>query len=519
MEEHLSVLWFRRRIGILLILASFLAIVCFLYYYHSISLDGQEDDGIRYMQKATGPLFQVDAFFGPGYSLAIRLVHATGLDLFSSGKFVSLVFGFVFVLAVWLINSSLFASSQEALLGTFLVAFNPLLLFRSVVVSSDMMAASLSLAMLALLLVPKDATKAHLLFAGVLGGLAYLTRYVFIIALVLPILWLLGNPGKRNYMMGAVAFYLGFLIVTLPWFLFMYANTGNPLWNQEYLNIAFRMYGNGSWNTFPSPDQFKSLSDVLLSNPLLFLRGWLVNLAHLPRILLDVFPRVGLLASLGVFLWLAKLDWKRTVYVLFLSLYGLVVCAVWIEDRFLLIMLPLVGAFLATAFLAIPVSIAISSLPNALSSILSRIPLRNAVIVSSIALLGVSGIHQLQASFSDQAPEYQQAAEWLSSLHMTGDVSVMAAKPQMAFFGGVRGIDFRTYRLQFAKPDDLPRVLESVKPTFLIFDERSAAVYLPQFSVLLDPNKSPYSDYLEPVKVIEKPKKLVIYEYRAKPSQ
>ena len=506
----------RQHLPIICMLITFLLIECFLFHYHAFPLASAETDGIGYMHRATGPIFQANPFHGPGYSLAIRLVHSLGLDLFSSAKVVSIVFGLIFVLAAWLILSS-FSTSQEATLATVIIVFNPITLVRSVTIMSDMMAASLFLSTLALLIAPKEVKRWHFIFAGVLAGLAYLTRYVYIILFAVPpMLWLFCAPQREKQfktLTHLVTFSLGFLLITLPWFTYMYQTKGNPLWNEHYRNVAFKMYRDGrGWNAFPSADQYRGWSDVFLSNPSLFIKKWLETILDLPWKILDLIPQVGIIGSVGFFFWVAKLDWRKAVYLLINVLYGFVVSLVWLYDRFLLPFIPLVASCVMSGLFAIPSSIASSGFPTPIRGLIRRIPLRIVAVSVFIVLLVFPSVGKISIYFSDQAFEYKAAADWLAS-SASKEVSVMASKPHIAFFSKSRAIDFRHYGLQNAGIEDLPDVLARAKPTYFVYDERYAAVAFPQFRVLLNPHSNPYPELLNPVFEVDSPMKLIVYKY------
>lgn len=496
---------------VVLVLAVFLLAELCLYCYHSTPLASGETDGIGYMQRAQGPLFQMQPFHGPGYPLAIRLVHLAGPDLFSSAKLASLAFGLLFLTVAWLLLSSV-TTSGNALIASALMSVNWVLTFRSVVILSDVMAASLMLTGLAVILAPQDAGRRHFISSGVLCGLAYLTRYINAVALSVPLVWLLLSPRGKGRIGRAAPFYAGFALATLPWLAFSCRETGNPFWNSNHLNVAFAIFRNGQgWNAFPSEDQFPGLADVIRADPYLFFRNWLHNLLRLPSRTLDLFPTVGVLGGVGFFFWLCDLNWRKLTLLTIMLFFGLATCLVWIEERFLLPLLPLAASFIASGILVLPRRI---RLPAA--GVLSRasslaIPLRTSVAILSIAATVALSASYVESFFSGQAPEYMSAAEWISSHPGGSDTSVMALKPHIAFFSNSRPVYFRDCRLQYAAAADLPAIIDQARPTYLVYDERLAAIEFPQFSKLLSPESDPYPGVLEPVLEIRDPKKLVIY--------
>jgi hypothetical protein len=532
-----------RNLVITLMLIAFIVIESFLFSHHSFPLTREETDGIYYMRRAAagligdsnrnsvhqwdgiyylwmeaGAVFQAHPFHGPGYPLAIWLLYRLGLDLFSSAKAVSLVFGVIFIMASWLILSS-FSPPKEALLATIIIIFNSFTLTTGVTIMSDMMAAALFLLALALLLGPKEVTKWRFILAGIFGGLAYLTRYVFIITLVVPLIFWLFRPLDRNGRLKALpqlfAFLFGFLLITLPWFVVVYQTKGSPFWNQNYLNVAFKMLQSGqtiTWNVFPSSAEYSGWFDVITSHPSLFFKSWLKTIFELPWQLVNLIPRLGVIGGLGFFFWLASFNQRKAVFLAVTILYGLFISLGWLEDRFLLLFIPLVASCIASGLFAIPNSITLSDFPKPLGSLTHAIPLRVVTISLAIILLVILSVRETPWYFYDQADEYKRTADWLEPL-VSEDTSIMASKPHIAFFSQSDNLDFRAYHLQEAKIEDLPQILAEAKPTYFIYDERYGAVEFPQFRILLDPNSNPYPQLLSPVFEVDSPRKLIVYKY------
>lgn len=510
-----SLLMKHKFLFLLLIIFIFSQILLFLY--HFFPLTHGETDGIGYMTNATGQFFHLDAFHGPGYSFAIRLVNFLGVDLFSAAKVVSITFGVIYIIVTWLLISCM-SNIEETTLATALITFSFTFVTRSNNILSDMMAATLFLSSLACLLVPIQVNRKLFFFSGILGGLTYLTRSIYLVTLILPLLRCFLARHQANQWKQVGVFYMGFLIVCLPWFVFLYTNTGNPFYNQNYLNLAFKMYnGTSSFTFFPSSNSFSGWMDVIRSNPILFLESWIRTFIQLPIYMLELFPKIGIIGSIGFFLWISKLDWRKTIFLIISTIYGMVLCLVWLEDRFVLVLMPLTASFLASGLYAIPQNIELPDFNNSLSEKVAKFPLRKAIIIASLILLGILTIRGIPPFLSDQAPEYKEAAEWLSSTNVNQEtpITIMAVKPHIAFFSAHNYLSFSTYELQYVKLEDLPKVLDQANPTYFVYDERYAAgaKHYSQFSVLLTPEYNPYPELLQVVLKIDFPKKLVIYKY------
>ena len=498
------------------VLIVFLVIEIFLFRYHSYPQVLGETDGIGYMDRAAGPLFQADAFHGPGYSWAIRLGMMWGFSPFGAAKTISLVFGVLFIFVSWRFFLAM-SGPKEAFWGTVLLAFNPTILARSVYVMSDMLAVGLFMSALALLLLPSKSTIWPGVLAGVLGGLAYLTRYVYIIIVVLPVIFwffrLLAHNERQKNLISLLCFYLGFVGITLPWFIFLYQVKGNPFWNHNHLNIALNMYiGTLGWHGPPPLEDFPNLLAVIRSDPRLFFQSWAGGFLYMPWRMLQYYPETGVIAAVGFFCWLAQMNRIKMGLLLTILLYSLAVSVLWLSDRFVLLLFPLVAACMVSGLFAIPKRIYRQNLSGRLGRGLGRIPLRLFAFGVVGLFLPFSAVRKIPGFFADQALEYQRAAEYLRAT-APAQSSILTAKPHIPYYSDMQCLDYRSFYMQKAQLEDLPGILEQARPDFFIYDQRYAQTAFEQFEVFLEPRRNPYPDLLQCVHQIETPKKVVIYKY------
>jgi hypothetical protein len=523
--RYLSIRLVRKYLPIIAILMAFSAVELYLIHYHTFPLfTNAETDGIGYMDRARGLWFQADPFFAPGYSWAIRVMEQTGLMPFTSGKVVSSSFAIIFVFVSWLILTS-FVSSKEALLATIIVAFNAPILISSVSIVGDMMAVSLALSAMACLLVPQETRRWHYAVAGMLAGLAYLTRYVYIFLFVVPLLiWLIRKSTRQKLSDSVIlngVFALGFCLISMPWFIFLYQTEGNPLWNMHYRNVAFKLFfqdGRGWAAFYENTAQFQGWWDVITFDPFMFVTGWFTTFSFLPTALLNLIAPIGIIAGVGFFFWLSKLGWKKTVFLLVNILYSFLVSLVWIETRYLLFFIPLVAACIASGMLAIPNLITSSDTGRMTDKIYERIPFRFLAITLLISMFGFHSINQIIAHFSEEPIEYKLTAKWLLT-HGSRQSRVMTLPRHIPFFSNTHHIRFHESGLYDAKLEDLPDILTSLKPTYFIYDQRAGAKNWPQFSQLLDPDQNPFPDLLDVVYAVDSPLKIVVYELKVQDTE
>ena len=146
------------------------------------------------------------------------------------GRFLSLAFGAVVVMATYLLGLRFF-SKEVALMGSAGVAFLPTFAFIATSVDNDMAAAAfVTLSLLAAAGVLKNGfTLKRGLAFGLTAGLAALSKLIGLTAFALVPYLALVSPGqRRERVKGAVAA-LGGLLIPLPWFILNWILCGSPL--------------------------------------------------------------------------------------------------------------------------------------------------------------------------------------------------------------------------------------------------------------------------------------------------
>lgn len=508
---------------IICIVFLFTCIEIILFHFHSLPCVRFETDGIGYLERAQGTLFQAAPFHGPGYSFVIRFIHLFGPDLFSSAKIASILMGIIFVFSSWIIVLNL-STREAAILSSIIVAFNYTVIRNSIMIMSDMMAASLFLSSFVLIVFPTSEKKWKFFLAGFLGGLAYLTRHVYILIILIPFFQLFFNSSKnilKTHLFKILFFIIGFATITLPWCIFLFKTKGNPLWNLHHLNVAFSMYrGFDGWNSLPTEAQFSNIVDVIKSNPDLFISNFLNQLFQLPWNLIHLFPWTGILGSIGFFIWIKDLTPQKLLYLIACLLYGCAISLTWFEDRYYLPFIPLIGASLSQGLLLIPETISTSNITKTLNLSINVIPLRKSILVITILIQLIYSFKSVKYYLHDQSIEYLKTAEQLENYDLQ-NASLLAAKPHFAYFLSqnkhpVKITEFRDneVKLQNVKLNHFPEILKNIKPTYFIYDERYSGIEFPQFNIFLDPKRNPYPENLEFLFQIDDPYKVVVYKYK-----
>jgi hypothetical protein len=507
----------REGCGILAILAVFILVESILVSHHLLPYADVETDTFGYLEAARGPLLRVHDYQPPGYSLALRVFSQLfGLDAFSAGKVVSIFSGILFLLSGWRLFRSM-VPPLETLFATALLGFQHLVLFYSCAVLSDVMASALFLACLALL-VPASQPRGGLHFlAGLIGGASYLTRYAFVILIALPILTAIGHTIRaRNqfsrHLYGIVFFLAGFALVNLPWWAFLYAETGHPFWSKSYLVVAHHIHGEGHPTTFASMDsQFSGLGQVFLSDPARFLQVVMGTMAGLPARWENLFPSFLLLAMLGAPVWLWRMNPMKAIFATVTLAYTLLACLVHFEGRYFIPVIPLLSSFVAAAVIPLPRILS----ERVLSGQESRGYRDRTLAVVGIGFLWLTISHSknwLEHIFREEEPvEYRTLARGILVKSEVGD-RLIAAKPHVAFWSGSEFLSLRQdVRMDSLSAETLPDRLLASGATLFLFDERVAARSWPGFAWLLDPQDERIPDILTPWIQVDEPMRAVLY--------
>jgi hypothetical protein len=505
---------------LILLIAAFVAYEAVMFFYHFFPLVQGESDGVGYMHRSFGNFFRLDPYHGPGYSWAILFVRFFGIDPFSAAKLVSMFFAIIFLIAIYKIVSSI-STSNHGVAAAYLAALNPNFLIRSVSILSDFMALGCGYSVLAILFRKKGITKKQAFLVGMLAGVAYLTRYVYILILIVPVLmWLFRAYGEetRRQTFGKMALvFAGFIVMTLPWFIFVYMDKKNPFYNLNYLLVAFRMHNQGqrlNLNYVPSPEEYGSLLEVYRSNPKLFFQSWLMDFKALPAAIWKFSPQVCAIAGVGALAWLFSFNKRKFILLILNAIYVFLICWVWPFPRLYLFMLPLIASIAVSGIFLLP-RVVVFPLPSRVARVIPVLPVRSIAMLVLLTLMTITAIPRIKLFYSNHPVEYKEAAEWLQTV-TTDSTVVLAAKRHIPFYARTKFVQFRDCGFQYAGIQDLPRLLDNINPNYLIFDERYAGKQFPRLGGLAKQMSHPHAALLEKVFEVQEPQRLVIYRYKRK---
>ncbi len=179
---------------------------------------------------------------GPFYYLLIGVVSTVG-DAFLLAKILSAACTGIGVRIIGGLLRKLW-NPTVAIAGSLFLVASPTLIQYSYRASTDLVYWALFAGTLALLFAENRRHYRTWTLAGVCAGLAYLTRYngVVLVPMGIVAAFVLVRPWKRTAMT-ALSFCGAWLIIALPWLLFLWNQTGDPFWNRNFALVAEEVYG------------------------------------------------------------------------------------------------------------------------------------------------------------------------------------------------------------------------------------------------------------------------------------
>jgi len=302
-------------------------------------------------------------------------------------------------------------------------------------------------------------TRARVLSAGILAGMAFLTRYSggVLIAAGVVALGLLPGVGKvRQRMLFAVIFGLGFLVVCLPWFIINVSTTGHFLNDGNLMNVVLEFYSGERAAQVPDGG-FKSGWSLASQDPKYFLSHFLANIPH--HFKQDMIQLVGVRAWFLVVMGLAGilfsfLPWfktrqffrrrrpslKQMVFFIIAGISFLAMCLVFHRPRF---SLPLVPAYFVLGYGGIFGFVSLTKR--------SVRDYRLTILVATVVVLAVSNFQVRDIIRGEQyyylnRPLYvlEQAPGVRALAGESLSRSLLARKPHLAHYSGLDPVAYPT---------------------------------------------------------------------------
>lgn len=489
----------------------YLVVVLYLGRPYSIGGYNNSDFYSRYAPDAdriAGGHFPEDTFGGPGYPVLLMAISGLTGDHFISGKWISAIAASLCGLVAFYLLRGLFGY-WTAILALPIIFVSGRFSELSIDPGTDI--PFLLLCLMVIFIFTRnqigDWPKAAL--TGVIGGLAYLTRYngVFLPATCLMGIVVLNSfeaPLLRRLKIAALHM-LCFLATISPWLWLNYKHRGSPIYNTNYLNIATEFYGykfNQDGITLAA-NTFHSFGDVLMYNPKHFLFHYVINIAKTFQKTLSgglVFEPIGILAIAAIpFVTINRCRKDVALFLLSAVIYFLLMCLNHWESRYYF--------YLMVCYVGLACHLVVSGADWSIrKGVLSQ---RTAqVIVLCIGLLlfsmsAISAVTGIQRLIREQPFEIFRASEYLKSVSAKGD-RIMARKPHLAYLSHREQVFFPTVK----SINELHDALKKSPADYLIYD-RVALEVRPELKMLAEPVNT--ISWLRPV-YSDLPRSLVIYQ-------
>jgi tetratricopeptide (TPR) repeat protein len=375
---------------------------------------------------------------GPGYEVALALLGLVVPDLLLAAELLS-VLSILLGAALWMRLLAARADARLALAASLFIVTNATFFRYGYSATNDSLAFALMAASLFWLLA-RPGRRAAIL-AGLLGGLAFLTRYNAVVLLPAGLVALLaGGTPQAERRRAALLFAAGFLAPILPWVAFSLAR-GQSFHFQFFHNIAYDVFARSrgiAWDDYQKllQPQFHSLGDVIARDPGAVVRREAFNVWDHLR--LDARSLIGLpvafCALIGLVLSALDGTLKRLWPILLVSgLLFLSLVPIFNSERYGLPLIPCYAALAAAAFTSPRWALVVGRSRRVwLKPLLAAFPLVFAL---------QTEVNATRRNLDQLPVEVLDCAETLRALRRPGD-GVICRKPQIAFHGGVSAVPF-----------------------------------------------------------------------------
>ncbi|MBI3110981.1 MAG: glycosyltransferase family 39 protein [Ignavibacteriales bacterium] len=431
----------------------------------------------------------IEDFHGPAYPIILALIGVFTRDLFHAGVLLSTLAATTALFFIFELFKRLFRA-DIALIGTLLVAVNTTFVQYSYTAGTDMFFLALALASTFFLFKDDVLNRRSIAFAGILSGVAYLTRYngIFIVAAV-PAAFLLANPLQQEMKerIRTSALFLGFFFLTIaPWGVYCLVEKGSFFYSKNYLNIAYEMFAKGriGWDQYWSVEakQFTSLTQVIFADPGLFITTLFRNVVeHASSDLGKLLGwHTGIFSLGGIILFMKERPSARVLsYFLFAFVFFGVLLLVFYGERFSLYLLP---AYIALALRTLTW--------QRLAEYRFWKTLQIGGLVGFVLLLwsGLNSWEFNRLNIDSGPQEVAVIGKWFDENIGRGESGkvIIARKPHIAYY-----LDMQMQLFPYVETyEELVAEMKKTNASYLYFSVMEAGMR-PQFRNLLDPRNAP----------------------------
>jgi hypothetical protein len=291
----------------------------------------------------------VNQYHGPGLPLILALLSLLFKDHFLIGMCISVFSAGLTLLMVYLLISQSI-SKRLAIVTILSMICNHTFLRYSYIASSDMLFnAFLFSTLYSLYLAFRNEKSLYHFISGGLASFSLLVRYnsIFLIPAYIALLLYKKWGDLKSIVRYGGLFLVGYSLFFIPWGLYTLSKTGRFLYNENYANVAWAIYGKDKlfWDDFWNNKQkeFNSYLDVVLKDPAMFFQKIIEN--TVTNVWYDFRDMIGWyfipLFVVGLWLFFRHKYWKSMIEITIASAsYYLFMTIVMHSDRFSMSLLP-----------------------------------------------------------------------------------------------------------------------------------------------------------------------------------
>ncbi|MBU8920413.1 MAG: glycosyltransferase family 39 protein [Bacteroidales bacterium] len=235
-------------------------------------------------------------FWPPLYSLLTGLFSLV-LSGFQAAKTVSILAGVLSLYFAYRFALELSGSEKIGLLTQAFLFLNPIFFLSAIQAENHMLDTMFficSLFLLMKILRGDGASIRQFVILGIIIGLAALSRYTSysLVPVVILTTLIIFRMRALRYVL---AFSAGFIVISLPWWVYNAYVNGSPFHTWQYLNIGSRLFPDRNVWWWSKQAEFNGIMEIVLKFPSVYLKNIFKNLLLSNIVILDC---VGILTPL-----------------------------------------------------------------------------------------------------------------------------------------------------------------------------------------------------------------------------
>jgi 4-amino-4-deoxy-L-arabinose transferase-like glycosyltransferase len=232
-------------------------------------------------------------FWPPLFSFMIG-IGSLIMSGFVAGKLISILSASALLLVGFHLAQELFQRRDVGWWAQVFVLLSPIYVYQSLLAHNHMLDSLFFVSGLYLFLRSiRDPRPGKYLIAGLVCGLAALTRYTSYVLLGLPFFVFILKPGFWRAVKLSIVFWIGFGVICLPWWYSNTVDNGSPFYSLHYLNICTSVIAHNPGTNrslwWCADQNLKGMTDIVATYP----REYVKNLAN------NVYQSIKLLMLYG----------------------------------------------------------------------------------------------------------------------------------------------------------------------------------------------------------------------------